>query len=368
MYTHNDDLELEGRFSNIAEKEFKFRLVNKNTIFNALRFAIGILLAFVLIHVTLKASGGDIWNKLIRVNKTLFILAVLIHGAIIGLAAFRWNILLKVQKIYLGFMSLIKLSLIGVFFNLAIPGAVGGDLVKMAFLTQKEKGKKPEAILTIILDRAVGLLGLLFLASIVVLFYFPNLISLDPKYRFIQISAITIGLGSLLGILGISLIEIRHRLMNYSIVAKVVQYGEKKFPRPVVFTIKRLTNALELYRKHRGAIIVSIVLSVLIQSSYAFNVFLVSRSIGTNKPGLCDFFLAVPVANAIAAIPVTPGGIGTRDATIAAYLASMETPAEMIGVIPFIITLIILLWGLIGSIVFIFYRRAKPNISDSKSP
>jgi uncharacterized membrane protein YbhN (UPF0104 family) len=93
------------------------------------------------------------------------------------------------------------------------------------------------------------------------------------------------------------------------VVAKLVQYGERKLPRQVISTITRLTNALELYRKHRGAIFVSIVLSVLIHSSYAFNVFLVSRSIGANEPGLCGFFLAVPVANAIAAIPVTPGGI-----------------------------------------------------------
>ena len=143
-------------------------------------------------------------------------------------------------------------------------------------------------------------------------------------------------------------------------IAKMVRYGERKFPKPVVNTITRLTNALELYRKHRGAIFVSILLSVFIHSLYAFNVFLVSRSIGANEPELSEFFLTVPIANAIAAIPVTPGGIGVRDATMAAYLTSMKTPAKMVGVIPFIITLIILVWGLIGGIVFILYRGVRP--------
>lgn len=366
MCTPNESLKLKIKPTAIALRGYNFGFNNKNNIFRTLRFITGVFLAYVLIHVTLRASGGDIWDELLRAKKTFLIVAVLIHGAIIGMAIYRWNILLKVQKVYLGMWNLIQLSLIGVFSNLAIPGAVGGDLVKMAFLSQKEKGKKPEAIMTIILDRSLGLLGLFLVASIVVLFYFQDLMHLDQKYRFIRIAAFTIGLGSLAGILGIFLIEIRHRLVKYTIVAKMVQYGETKLPKPVVFTITRLTNALELYRKHRRAIFVSILISVLIHSCYAFNVFLVSRSIGANEPGFSGFLLAVPVANAIAAIPVTPGGIGTRDATIAAYLNSMGTSPEMAGVIPFIITLIILIWGLIGGIVFIFYRSGKPSTRDPR--
>ena len=48
-----------------------------------------------------------------------------------SLACFRWRILLAVQGIETRIMDIVKLNLIGQFFNIAIPGSVSGDLVKM---------------------------------------------------------------------------------------------------------------------------------------------------------------------------------------------------------------------------------------------
>ncbi len=50
-------------------------------------------------------------------------------------------------------------------FNLVIPGAVGGDLIKAAYLVRMQI-KKTQAIASMVIDRILGLLGLFILAAI----------------------------------------------------------------------------------------------------------------------------------------------------------------------------------------------------------
>ena len=57
------------------------------------------------------------------------------------------------------------LGFIGMVFNLVIPGAVGGDLIKAAYLVRM-RIRKTQAIASMVIDRIVGLLGLFILAAI----------------------------------------------------------------------------------------------------------------------------------------------------------------------------------------------------------
>ena len=50
-------------------------------------------------------------------------------------------------------------------FNLVIPGGVGGDLIKAAYLVRMQI-KKTQAIASMVIDRILGLLGLFILAAI----------------------------------------------------------------------------------------------------------------------------------------------------------------------------------------------------------
>ena len=57
------------------------------------------------------------------------------------------------------------LGFIGMVFNLVIPGAVGGDLIKAAYLVRMQI-RKTQAIASMVIDRILGLLGLFILAAI----------------------------------------------------------------------------------------------------------------------------------------------------------------------------------------------------------
>ena len=71
------------------------------------------------------------------------------------------------------------LGFIGNVFNLVIPGAVGGDLIKAAYLVRMHV-KKTQAIASMVIDRILGLLGLFILAGIAGVFAWPMA---DDKVR-----------------------------------------------------------------------------------------------------------------------------------------------------------------------------------------
>ena len=72
----------------------------------------------------------------------------------------RWHQLVRAQGLTFSLRDAVRLGFIGNVFNLVIPGAVGGDVIKAAFLCRMQPDKKPQAVASMVLDRILGLLGL----------------------------------------------------------------------------------------------------------------------------------------------------------------------------------------------------------------
>jgi uncharacterized protein (TIRG00374 family) len=337
---------------------------HKRKIITTVRTVVGIGLAIVLIHTTLEFTGGDPWRAVIMAKTPLLLLALVFQGVIACIASYRWNLLLRVQGVCLHVTDTIRLTLIGLFFGLTLLGSVSGDLVKMSLVKQHTKDNKAEAILTVMLDRILGLFGLFIVASFVVLFSLPFLLELRQEYRPIQIAAFTVGLGSIGCALFVTLVVLRQRLLRFVWVDRIVNYSAEKLPVSLVSILKRLVEALDLYRQNQWTILAAISLSIIVHSFFAFNLFIIGASVGENVLGLRDYFLASQVANVAAALPLTPGGIGTRDAVIALFFNAMQAPSDKVGVVPVVLTLLILVWGLIGGIFFVFSKKAKAVVEN----
>ena len=88
----------------------------------------------------------------------------IIGQMIIGL---RWWLLLRSQSIFIDFWAAVRLYFLGWFYNNFMPGSVGGDLLRAWYVT-KHTDKKFEAVLSVFVDRVIGLLSTL---AIAVFFY-----------------------------------------------------------------------------------------------------------------------------------------------------------------------------------------------------
>ncbi|MCH8475432.1 MAG: flippase-like domain-containing protein [Opitutales bacterium] len=85
----------------------------------------------------------------------------------LSLTAFRWRLLLGVQDLPLPISRAFTLTFIGIFFNAFFLGSTGGDISKWYYIAREHPEQKTRAILSVIMDRAVGLVSLLGLGLVV---------------------------------------------------------------------------------------------------------------------------------------------------------------------------------------------------------
>lgn len=94
----------------------------------------------------------------------LLVLGVVIFQASLFITYIRWYLLVKVIEPKFTLRPTLLLGFIGYVFNLVIPGAVGGDFIKAAYLVRMHI-KKTQAVASMLIDRILGLLGLFVLAA-----------------------------------------------------------------------------------------------------------------------------------------------------------------------------------------------------------
>src|SRR6202022_128005 len=86
--------------------------------------------------------------------------------ALVGEAAnvTRWQILMRVQGMFMSWRRAIMLFFVGLFFNLFMPGYTGGDFARLYYLMREFPDKKKESVLTVVMDRLIGMAALVLTA------------------------------------------------------------------------------------------------------------------------------------------------------------------------------------------------------------
>ena len=146
--------------------------ISKRWKWNILRFAL-VAAIFIVLYKTGQFDMVRLRYAFKRPDLIMLSAALLLLGVLVNVQ--RWRILLKVQDFYISNTKATKLTLIGDFFSVAIPGSVSGDIVKAYYLARGKK-QKEKLITTIILDRLVGLytMILIVILSIITTFLYSS--------------------------------------------------------------------------------------------------------------------------------------------------------------------------------------------------
>ncbi|MED5408561.1 MAG: lysylphosphatidylglycerol synthase domain-containing protein, partial [Pseudomonadota bacterium] len=77
----------------------------------------------------------------------------------------RWWWLMRVNGLGVGFFEAQRFAWIGIFCSNVLPGATGGDVVKAVYIVRRCSGDRVRAVVSVVVDRIIGLLSLLFVCS-----------------------------------------------------------------------------------------------------------------------------------------------------------------------------------------------------------
>ncbi len=104
-------------------------------------------------------------------------------------------------------------------------------------------------------------------------------------------------------------------------------------------------------------VLAALVLGIAIQSSFALLTAVIARACGMNLAA-CVWLFAFPLAKLAALLPVTQGGIGVREAALAALVAPLGGPPVLTVAVGLVWEAIIVAGGLLAGLVSFLLGRS----------
>ncbi|TAJ04014.1 MAG: flippase-like domain-containing protein, partial [Planctomycetota bacterium] len=229
----------------------------------------------------------------------------------------RWWRLLRVAGCASGFWDSLRLNFLGLFFNLVMPGLTGGDVVKMGAVALENPGKRLEAALSALVDRVLGLLVLVVLAAAVIL------ASGDAGFDALRKPVLLLLAAMLAGALVYFAAPLR-RALGWEKLCAHPKLGPK---------LRLLDGALLVYARHPLELAGCAVLSLANHCGVICGVALLGHAYGvrSDEVSLAQYFVIVPVASMVTALPIAPAGWGLGEA-VYQYLFELIGASGALGV------------------------------------
>ena len=217
--------------------------------------------------------------------------------------ALRWQLFLRQQGIQLPFTKVFSLTWAGQFFNSILPGATGGDVVKIYQLCRLVPDRKAAAAATVFVDRLSALLALLVLAG--------SAFVIDPVPLRI-LSAYSFSIRTLVWLLILLLIVALAVSILFRTIRSTLWGGR------LLRTLAAAKNHLSFNRKVLAAVSLAFALHLLnFLIAYLF-----AKALGISVTYL-QTVVIVAVVLLLSMLPVTINGHGLRELLLIAYFTQM---------------------------------------------
>ncbi len=267
------------------------------------------------------------------------------------LGNFRWFLLLRGLKLDVPYHRAVMLGLIGSFFNTAMPGAVGGDIVKAIYVVREQKAEsRTPAMVTVLLDRVSGLVGLFLMAGIAVL----TNIELALGNPAIATLSSFIGFGCLAILVGMVVVFFPHRQGRDPVRALL----RKKVPGFGI--LGKIYDATRAYRGQPLRLASVVGLTVVLQTGSLFYGIYITRQLTGITPDLATYATIYPIGLLATAVPLAPGGMGVGHVVFDRlyHLVGWRDGSNVFNVM----VLGQLCLYLVGFLPYVFYKSKLPTI------
>jgi hypothetical protein len=230
-----------------------------------------------------------------------------------GFAAVRWRRLLLGVRTRASVLACYRFYLVGAFYNLVLPGAIGGDAVRAALMARATTAPLTRVAVVVLLERATGVLTLFVIGALAVAYLPPAVAErLGPG---------TVKAIGLLGA-GVAVSVLAVRPIATWVLAKLVP----RLGRATLFGFAAASLEMALALPARAWVWV-FTLGALFQGLDVVSTYLVARAIGIDLPPAV-FFVIVPVVYVVTMLPISLGGLGVREGALVVLLGMLGTPAS----------------------------------------
>lgn len=307
-----------------------------------LKITVAVGLIVYLVHSG-HLDPKELWAMMTPFNVAL---ALTITGLNILFAAWRWILLLQARGFHMPLGYGLSLYLIGIFFNHALPGSVGGDFVRGYYLVSDHPERRVDAVMSVIIDRVLGLYSFFILTLLAVAWDFEFVMS-HEQIRWVALVAALIFAGMTL----FFTIVFSQRLSR--------AFGLGFFERKLKI-VHKMVVSLQHFGQDRKIIGMSVFVSLLAQVVCMVFFYQLSRFSGDTDVTWNAVMFAVPMGFLVSAIPIAPAGIGVGQVAFlylfSAYIGR-QTQFGATAITAFQLTIVC--YAMLGAVFYL--RRRKPQ-------
>jgi len=271
-----------------------------------LLFAAKVVISAGLLYFAVRLVNFDaLRERFTRIDYRWIAAALVVLILQIGLAGVRWQRIAKICGSRISWRRATLYTLIGTFFNQALPSTVGGDAARI-WLMARDTGTWKSAIYSVLIDRAVGLIWL----AVLVLVCLPWSLALieNPVGRSALIVIGSAGAAAPFGLYAITLIR-RTALMRWKTIRHLHDIAALAWT--------------TLTSPPASAVIAAVSISIHLLTILV--VWLCAQAIGSPF-ALLQSMLLIPAVILISAVPVSIAGWGVRESAMIAVFSYAGLP------------------------------------------
>ena len=270
-------------------------------------------------------------------NVSITVWLIVLGGFLIGhlLGAVKWRLLVNIEEELLPFLVAVQCYFAGLFSNLFLPSLAGGDVIKAGLAIHHNK-KKSITIFATFLDRIIDTCSIVFLIFVSA-FFSPEF--LQPSHQ--RVVYIILGLFLLLFLSALMFLFLPHDWVNKTSIRRV---------------LLKAKNTIKLAFNNPVKLIVAFGLSLIIQSCFILLTIYLAIICEIEIP-IVMWFLIWPLAKLFALLPISLGGIGVREAALAALLSRLSIPVSNSVALGLLWNSILISGGLLGGVIYFGLKK-----------
>jgi len=286
----------------------------------------------------------EFWGVLSSADWTLVLLAGVLHFCTVFFSVTRWKVILSNFEIHTRALQLTRITLIGYFFNLFLPSAIGGDFFRAYYLAKREGRGMSTTLTTTVIDRTAGLTAMLIIGLSFALIFEIKVdgYSLLPLF-------LLVALGFVLGLVA---------LFHNGIHRKISLLLERLELKDLEEKMELVYQGLNRFRFNHTAIFLVTGLSLAIQFLVVVAMWIAAKSIGIGAP-FHVFLIFIPIVNLSMALPLTINGVGLRESVYYLLFSQIGVPVESAVTLGLLNFAVVAMTSLPGGVVYSLYKKEE---------
>lgn len=294
-----------------------------------LRLGLGIGLLGVVLA---RADLGDVRRSLQRAHLGWIGTAILAQVVAKALWAFRWSVLLRAAGYARRTGELFGLILVGLFFGSFLPSSVGGDVARGWALASRGVPRAAAAA-SVLADRLVGVIALAVAAAAGAVM---AAVSGAERSAWLSAAASAVVLAGAVGL-----------ALRPGLLGRVAG----RLPASIAQRAGRVADAFTLVAGRGGLVLLALILSIgLVAFSVVYH-WSLARAIDVHVP-FAAWLVIVPAVMLLSTVPLTPNGMGIREAGFVGFLSAQGVPASQAALFAVLALVLPLPFSIAGGLLF----------------